>query len=427
MSEQIDINLNDLGGSGGDQAGPNPLGATAQDKNFDSLTGGSDTFRPESFPAMPELLNLMSIMADTSTTIRKVFLPLRKLFQIMARKDQGEAPSAQLANRNQDFTPKKAKTEEESLIDKIKGQVAGMGYPVNNGPTKKSAPNKKGSVVKPDFGKDSTQLLKDVFGKRFGGGISKMMGNASGILSNKFSKIGGQIGTKFGPIMQSASTLLTNNFTAISTVATGVAAGFAVFAAAIGAAALAVMAYNAVLNNFINRTRDVSPEIQTAEARAEVEQIRLSQELNKKAGQPAANIIEAKAEFGRELQTIGASIITTFEPLISGGLKLLTGLVKISSALWEIFGPLIQFIMEVLGTLMEGLGVIFGGIAYVAELLVGSAEDASKYHEFIMNSGLGSNAPGLHDALRVFGVTKYDWNKFIKNRSPDAAIPKVNL
>lgn len=127
MSEQIEINLNDNTISGG---GPSPerrsprgtgatappereggirVGATAQDQNFESLGEGVG----KGFLS-PPVLTFLSILADSSTTIRKLFLPLRKLAQVQQNVLAQNNKLAQRSNRNLKFNQTDESKRDES-------------------------------------------------------------------------------------------------------------------------------------------------------------------------------------------------------------------------------------------------------------------------------------------------------------------------
>lgn len=127
MSEQIEINLNDNTISGGgpsserrsprgtgatappEREGGVRVGATAQDQNFESLGEGVG----KGFLS-PPVLTFLSILADSSTTIRKLFLPLRKLAQVQQNVLAQNNKLAQRSNRNLKFNQTDESKRDES-------------------------------------------------------------------------------------------------------------------------------------------------------------------------------------------------------------------------------------------------------------------------------------------------------------------------
>ena len=351
MSKQeIDINLNDktIRPSGAtpppEKRGGVGAGATAQDQNFEELGQGiGDTF------VSPEFLNLLSILADTSTTIRKVFLPLRKLVQIQQNQIRGEQKLAQRSNRN---------------LDVSRG---GEGPPTGSGPP----------------------LTTDWHGGK--------------LAPKKDSVVGGP------SLTQKTSGFLSKNFLKLATAASVVAIGFALVGAAAFIATKAFQAVSRQIDGFISKVKKFSPAMLTAEAMGKVKTTLAAIELGRgDQAQKGAEIITARSDFGIAIMKFQAVLTRIFGPFIKTITEIGTTLVTAFGKFLETIAPVIEFVLFALGSILEFFTELISVLTFgFSSLVRGNEKKRADEDIFNTRRNVDKDGPKLNEiemAMQIFGM-----------------------
>lgn len=332
-------------------------GATAQDENFDQLTGGSqrsnrkgiglgdDVFRPKFFEAMPELLNLLSIGADTFTTIRKVFLPLRKIYQLMANN----------AKKEEDILKK----EESTAVDD--DEVSDPGELRDTQP------------------EDFEELIKQGFQFRKGGTMLPFLPDAEGVLrpqgrakkGGTFIDPTGKAVTPFEPIKKLQNTRETVDesrkaagffkkgfqrvfkapgklFSALSGKLISSFVPLAVLKTTLATTIAVVKGVNFALRAIGRDFESFSSEVQLAKAGTAIKELEANIRGAELTGDELATSERIGAETLKLLKSIGATLIDTLMPAINGVLAVLNSVLRIIDVALKIIGPPLKIIAEIL-------------------------------------------------------------------------------
>lgn len=340
-----------------------PQGETAQDRNFSDLGG----FRPRWFPYAPELLNTLSILADSATVIRKVFLPLRKFFQIAER----GGPTSQLARRK--------------MIGDDQRRMVAAG-------SKKGLDGRTAAYQNMNLQLDRTrnQILAQIARKSSGGGKSRVALGGRGrppvrplspprqtpALPPPRPTAPPVAAGGAGAAGASGAAGATGAFVVLAGVVAGVAIGIAVLGLAAWQASKWIKRMAHVTQQFIERVRPISGEVQRAEAFAEVRSLIASIRENRRAGRSAAMMITAQNKLSIQIERFQSIIVSELGGLVSQIIELVARGLEMFNNLLEILSPFFQSLISILesslGVIIDILTAIFNTLSeFVAWVTVG--------------------------------------------------------
>ena len=399
-NNDLNINLNVQGDETFDPG--QSFGETAQDKNFTDLTGGDGAFRPDFFKSAPEFLNLMSILADTHTAIRHVFLPLRKLFQILANRSQGQAGVAQLANRNQQFFVVPPKEEKPDKRKKKNDAAAEPFFP--------KAAFFPPEPPKPDsfFPKSRSEPPPTPTPES----VPKLSEFAKQVITGQFKRAGESAHSIFKSKLEFASKFVQQNFAKVAGVAAGVATGLV----AVGVAAATFRFGINKINSFTKSIEDVSADVASARALAEVRELQASQRAANQSGSAAGEVIEAQSGLRIELQKLSSLFTRVFGPVITGILKIVTSIMALFSNALEIFAPILEFISFIVKLGLSGISIlvdILNAVLAPLRFISDTAKDVKKFLSGL--AGVDTELEALAPILGIFGDNTKDFAKRARN------------
>ena len=398
MSEQIDINLNvppEIGrgerstpqdapppperGSTGtpppirgatpppEQQGGINVGVTAQDQNFSSLTGNDSR--------VAEILNIMSILSDVSPIVRKVFLISRKVFQIHRNAAEALQKGSQLANRNMKLTEKSksvsAQTDDPSRMIEDAASTKKFKIPtplpvviVGNQSTLSSPGNTQQAPVSIDG------VKKVIIGKSGGGTgntpppIPRGRGGATPppIPRGRGGATPPPLPPKGGGIMSKVGGMLGSKFMLLSKAAGVAGVAITLFAAGMKFA-------SAQINAFINKIKDVSPDVQAAQAQAEVAETMAAIRESQKSGSAAAGVVESQSGFKIALMELQSSFTSIFGPYIERLIDIGSWLLKLAKWFLQLIKPVIDLLVIVADWIIWGINKIIDGLNVIYDLL----------------------------------------------------------
>lgn len=394
MSEQIDINLNvppEIGrgersapqeaplpperGSTGtpppirgatpppEQRGGVDVGVTAQDQNFDSLAGNDSR--------VAEILNILSILSDVSPIVRKVFLISRKVFQIHRNAAEALQKGSQLANRNMKLTakskPVSAQTDDPSRMveDAASAKKFKIPVPLPVVVVGNQALSSPGNTQQPPVSFEGVK--KVIIGQSGGGKSPPPIPRGSGSGSPPPIPRGGggtppPLPPKGGGIMSKVGSMVGGRFLLLAK-----AAGVAGIAITLFSATMRVASNQ--INAFIKKIADVSPDVQAAQAQAEVAETMAAIRESQKSGSAAAGVVESQSGFKIALMELQSTFTSTFGPLIERLIDIGKWMLKLFKWFLQLIKPIIDLLVIVADWIIWGIGKIIDGLNKIISLL----------------------------------------------------------
>jgi hypothetical protein len=293
---EVDFNFNDVPQKprAGGATPPRPdmggvgVGVTAQDQNFTNLMKQGFEYQ-----GVPELLNILSILSDASSIIRKTFLTARKVFQIFTNTRDDSPGSGQRSNRNLRF-------------EKSDG-------------TKPPKPLKEPPVQK-EFLEKQKRAREAEQRKTFVGRL--LLG-------------------------------IRDNFLKLSLAAGTASTSMRYFNEAVRMTVRAWQVLNRSIDSFIGKVSAVSPQILTAQAQADIAKTMTAIRANQRGGSAAANIIESRTGVANAITELMAEVTRLSEPIITLVNGISENLINLTTVVLKSIGPFIDLVASGVNSLVE--------------------------------------------------------------------------
>jgi hypothetical protein len=469
--------------------GGSSSGVTSKDQNFAPLTGGGgqlanrkgtglggDPYRPKSIPAAPEILNILSILSDSSQTIRKVFLPFRKIYQLFANNAAEEKNILKKESANQkekgkysDVTSPGISTVIEDLLGPTETgeplrtrdpespeDFLAAGYQFYKGGQTLPFKDGKAQGRAAAGGEYYNPALKQVYGREtegsessapgvfktiqdwlksqadIGDPMAKMVVKSGKVLQSAFQKFSeGPVAKSIIDVFKTVKAPFTYGFNMIwkpiSKTSKGLWGKFnktvidnimplTKLGGIAGGLWSAFKIGKAVLTNWASEWEQFSPQVMSTKAIQAVANMERQMKAARMTGGEMATSAEITGEQTQIWTDIKAVLVDSIMPLINGIHKMITPLLQLLRGVVNIVGIGVKILTEGIGFVLNSLGGMLDfAFGWLADLLGGLYETVSDMFDFAKKKDNDSGMELMDPVFDMFGVTSGGFSTMSKS------------